>query len=109
MGRWILSSHPQAYSELALSTTLHGKVKQFYIDRVIIDQHKQLWLIDFKTTFINNHYPENLISLLLSQEKNTYREQLLQYQKIVQQYFGQTPRYGLYFTSLPTWLECTEN
>ena len=73
-GRWALSPHPQAASELALTECLpDGSIRQHIIDRSFVDTGTR-WIIDWKTT--QQEDPEH----------NTAR--LAQYQEQLQRYRG---------------------
>ncbi len=103
-GQWLLDSHPVSHAEFTLSNWHNGKVKQFSIDRILIDKQGQLWLADFKTMHFDS---TQALEPQLQQAKLAYQQQLHHYQNLVENYFNQPARYGLYFTDLPYWLECS--
>lgn len=90
-GRWLLASHPDAGSEVPLSSVHDGIVRSHVVDRTFVDQGVR-WIIDYKTT-------QTPIAPGPSGERQAvqaYREQLLRYQRL---YVGREPvRLGVFFT-----------
>ena len=101
-GRWILSKHKNAASELAITAKTHGNHQQFIIDRTFIDANEVRWIIDYKTSIPNT---PNIQEFLISEQKK-YSEQLWNYAKIMQQLEpSQSIKLGLYFPLFSGWIE----
>ena len=99
-GRWLLSSeHPQASSELALtSVNEDGRTQDLVIDRSFMDAASGVrWLVDYK-----NSQPQQGEALLefLSRETAVYREQLSRYRRALRELHTEPLRCALYFTAL---------
>ena len=105
-GLWILSLHPQAASETAISTQLHS----LRADRTFLagptplsaaDTH--IWIVDFKTAQLNSRSDANFEQTELSK----YRPQLEAYAAIRRQLpGGHLPiRLGLYYPLIPRLLQ----
>jgi len=99
-GRWLLSPHPKACSELAL-TALHNNIPRVQVvDRSFIDQDIR-WIVDYKTA--EPSYEDEAI--FIATQIELYQEQLSNYAALM----SKTPesvRCALYFTGLGrlTWL-----
>jgi ATP-dependent exoDNAse (exonuclease V) beta subunit len=101
-GRWILESHPEAASELAIAGLMEGSLCEVAIDRTFIDETGVRWIIDFKTS---THEGANLENFL-EREKERYRDQLERYARLMAgRDAGRPIRLGLYFPLLGEWLE----
>ena len=69
-GLWILrSDHPRALSEYAISFNKNGHIKHYIIDRYIIDEDQQHWIIDYKTG-----QPDSNLNEDYRQQLNNYAE-----------------------------------
>ena len=98
-GRWLLSAHPEASTEAALSTAT-GTIR---LDRTFIagpepltEGSSHLWIVDYKT---GSHAAEGLEGFL-SQQKETYAPQLETYGLHLSQY-GMPICLALYYPVLP--------
>ncbi|MDF2529814.1 MAG: hypothetical protein K0Q57_694, partial [Gammaproteobacteria bacterium] len=91
-GRWILSEHQQAHSELALVHFDAGRCKKYIIDRTFVDQNNERWIIDYKTSEPKTGQD---LQEFLQQQKAQYREQLESYAKILSD--KKIQHLGLYF------------
>ena len=90
-GQWIIRSHPEAQSELALSR-LSDNIEHFIIDRTFVDDGVR-WIVDYKTS----ENAQNDMSAFLTQEREHYREQLENYARLVSEYDSRPIKLALYF------------
>jgi len=90
-GQWILRSHPEAQSELALSR-LSDNIEHFIIDRTFVDDGVR-WIVDYKTS----EDAQNDMSAFLTQEREHYREQLENYARLVSEFDSRPIKLALYF------------
>lgn len=73
-GRWLLSNHPEAHSELQIARVENGEVRQYVIDRTFFDQKERVrWVVDYKTS---RPSAEEDVQRFTSRELMTYRTQL---------------------------------
>ena len=100
-GRWILTEHDDAHSELSVAGILDGALCEAVIDRTFIDESGVRWIIDYKTS---EHQGGDLENFLES-EKLRYREQLERYARLLVQRDDRPIRLGLYFPLLGEWRE----
>lgn len=101
-GRWVLSSHEGAQSELPLTAVVKGAVVRAVIDRTFVDKDGVRWVIDFKT---GSHGGGSLEEFLES-EKERYRGQLSRYEEVLRAYGEERPiRKGLYYPAHRAWVE----
>ena len=98
-GRWILNGAGRA--ELALTGMLDGQLETVVLDRVIIDENGQHWIIDYKTS---SHEGGNLEGFLQA-ESERYQPQLQKYATLYNAYADTTARCALYFPLLQTFVE----
>ena len=96
-GRWILSPHKEAATELALSTPEGA----FRIDRTFLDSDGTRWIVDFK---VSDHTGGSL-DAFLDNERERHREQLDRYARILASIDARKTRLGLYFPLLGGWRE----
>ena len=76
-GRWLLSSHPEAHSELQIARVEAGEVRQYFIDRTFYDEQERVrWVIDYKTS---RPKPDEDEESFKSRELTNYRGQLETY------------------------------
>ncbi len=73
-GRWILSHHPDAKSEYAISTVNNGKIFHYIIDRTFVADGIR-WIIDYKSADPKNENIEEFIHA----EKEKHKIQLVNY------------------------------
>jgi ATP-dependent helicase/nuclease subunit A len=93
-GRWILSPHPRAASELELSVVSGGRVVALRIDRVFGDGKKR-WVVDFKASSVEG----SGIERFLEQQAERYAAQLARYAAATGDASAPT-RSALYFPQL---------
>ncbi len=91
-GQWILSTHREAESELALTVHLENKFENVIIDRTFVDENNIRWIIDYKTG-------DGLDKMM------EYKNQLIKYKQIMQKQDEREIKLGLYFPSVPRWEE----
>lgn len=80
-GQWVLSSHQQANSELAMTQSQQGEVKTYIIDRTFIEvaEGKKIrWIIDYKSVFLPSETAPHALLAIASQ----YSEQLGNYAQL---------------------------
>lgn len=90
-GQWILSSHAEAQSELALSR-LADNIEHFIIDRTFVDDGVR-WIVDYKTS----EDSQNDLPAFLTQEREHYREQLENYARLISEFDQRPIKLALYF------------
>lgn len=101
VGRWILSDHPGARSEFAISALIDGEVRHLVIDRTFAGQNGTRWIIDFKTS-----EPEGCDEeAFLEAERREYEAQLQRYAGALAELEQGSMRVGLYFPMIGRWLE----
>ncbi len=102
-GRWLLSAHRYAKCEYAL--TLKDPqlgLKHLVIDRFLVDETGQSWIIDYKT---GTHQDEATLDAFLASEGERYQPQLHQYWHAIEALDGRHARLALYFPLLGIWQE----
>jgi len=100
-GRWILTDHHLARSELALSGIVNARLINVVMDRTFIDEKGLRWIIDFKAGMHSGGDPE----AFLDRELERYRPQLETYAALLSRHEARAIRLGLYFPRLQGWRE----
>lgn len=101
-GRWVLSAHEEAASELPLTAVVRGAIVRVVIDRTFVDRDGVRWVIDFKTGM----HAGGSLEEFLESERNRYRGQLLKYEAALRAYGETRPiRKGLYYPGHRAWVE----
>jgi ATP-dependent helicase/nuclease subunit A len=101
-GRWLLSSaHREARSEWRLTGLHDGRVVNVIIDRMLVDEHGQRWIVDFKTSTHEGGAAGDFID----REAERYRPQLQRYATLASQLGGEPVRLALYFPLLGVFRE----
>jgi len=101
-GRWLLSnSHAGACSEWRLTGVHQGRVVSVVIDRMLVDEHGQRWIVDFKTSAHQGGSQRDFID----SEAERYRPQLLRYAALARQLGREPVRLALYFPLLGVFRE----
>jgi len=96
-GRWLLSSeHAEARSEWRLTGMHAGRVVNVIIDRMLVDEHGQRWIVDFKTSTHEGGAERDFID----SEAARYRPQLQRYGALAAQLGREPVRLALYFPLL---------
>ena len=84
-GRWILSAHQEAQSELALSRLESGEIRGYVIDRAFVDSETGLrWIIDYKTSA---PLPDESLDRFTAREQSHYQSQLRTYAELLAELF----------------------
>ena len=91
-GRWILHNHQQAQNEYPISAVIAGKVQHFIVDRTLVDDNNQRWIIDYKTSMGET---TELI--------HSYQPQLESYAQAFALLEDRPIQLGLYFPLLQHW------
>ena len=105
-GRWILSPHKEAASELASTTNFNNKIEHYIIDRTFVDKENARWIIDYKTSVPD----QESIEIFLNREKEKYSVQLFQYAKAIHALDPTRKiKLGLYFPLFSGWVEIDNN
>jgi ATP-dependent exoDNAse (exonuclease V) beta subunit len=73
-GRWILTSHPNALSEMALSRMRDGTLQQLRIDRKF-EANGRLWIVDIKSTNVEG----SMRTEFVGHQIERYGPQLMRY------------------------------
>jgi ATP-dependent helicase/nuclease subunit A len=99
-GRWLLTAHPQARSEYALSLLEDGKLKTGVIDRSFVDADGTRWIVDYKTS---RHSGADL-EAFLERERLRYAPQLERYASLMRGLGTPRVKVALYFPLLQRFL-----
>ncbi|HXL97060.1 MAG TPA: 3'-5' exonuclease, partial [Steroidobacteraceae bacterium] len=101
-GRWLLSSaHVEARSEWRLTGLHQGRVVNVIIDRMLVDEIGQRWIVDFKTSTHEGGAEREFID----SEAERYRPQMQRYAALAKQLGGEPVRLALYFPLLGVFRE----
>jgi ATP-dependent exoDNAse (exonuclease V) beta subunit len=101
-GRWLLSSaHAEARSEWRLTGMHAGRLVDVSIDRMLVDEHGQRWIVDFKTSTHEGGAKRDFID----SEAARYRPQLQRYGALAAQLGHEPVRLALYFPLLGVFRE----
>jgi ATP-dependent exoDNAse (exonuclease V) beta subunit len=101
-GRWLLSdAHREARSEWRLTGLHGGRVVNVVIDRMLVDEHGERWIVDFKTST----HEGGALGAFIATEVQRYRGQLERYAALASQLDGGTVRLALYFPLLGVFRE----
>ena len=100
-GRWILTDHPGARCEYALTARTPGGLRRMVIDRTFIDEDETRWIIDYKT---GTHEGGSLEGFL-AQEADRYSAQLGAYRDALRKLEERDIRIALYFPLMKAWKE----
>ncbi len=93
-GRWILSAHTDAASELRLTVRGEARLEHLQLDRTFIDPDTGIrWIIDYKTST----HEGGDIEAFLDSEVLRYRAQLERYASAMAEIDPAPIRVGLYF------------
>lgn len=101
-GRWVLSSHEEAASELPITAVVKGAVVRVVIDRTFVDSSGVRWVIDFKTGM----HAGGSLKEFFESERERYSGQLAKYEAALRA-FGETRpiKKGLYYPAHRAWVE----
>ena len=95
-GRWLLTDHPQARSELAVTVSTGEGLEHLRLDRTFVDDEGMRWIVDFKTSAHEGGATEEF----LGSEVERYRPQLERYALAMSKLEDRPLRVGLYFPLL---------
>jgi ATP-dependent exoDNAse (exonuclease V) beta subunit len=97
-GRWLLAppGGAGAWSELRLSGLHEGNVVNITIDRMLVDEQGERWIVDYKTSTHEGGDRE----AFLAQQGERYAPQLLRYAAIAAELWPEPIRLALYFPLL---------
>jgi ATP-dependent exoDNAse (exonuclease V) beta subunit len=101
-GRWLLSTaHVEARSERRLTGLHDGRVVNVIIDRMLVDEHGQRWIVDFKT----GTHEGGAERAFIDSEVERYRPQLQRYAALAARLGPEPVRLALYFPLLGVFRE----
>ena len=101
-GRWLLSAaHLEARSEWRLTGVHDGRVVNVIIDRMLVDEHRQRWIVDFKT----GTHEGGAERAFIDSEVERYRPQLQRYALLAGRLGPEPVRMALYFPLLGVFRE----
>jgi ATP-dependent exoDNAse (exonuclease V) beta subunit len=99
-GRWILSAHPEASSEFAITAATPEGTRNLRIDRTFVVDGVR-WIIDFKTTAIEGGQSETFFD----RQVEKYEPDLRRYHEAVQLLDPRPIKCALYFPLQKEWRE----
>jgi hypothetical protein len=101
-GRWLLSgSHAQARSEWRLTGMHEGRIVNVVFDRMLLDEHGQRWVVDYKTS----RHEGGAIEGFIASELERYRGQMRRYAALAAGLGSEPVRAALYFPLLGVFRE----
>jgi ATP-dependent exoDNAse (exonuclease V) beta subunit len=101
-GRWLLSSeHRQARSEWRVTGLYAGRVVNVVFDRMLVDEHGERWVVDFKTSTHQGGALQDFIDA----EAQRYHAQLHRYVTLAASLGPEPVRAALYFPLLGVFRE----
>jgi ATP-dependent helicase/nuclease subunit A len=96
-GRWLLSNrHPHAQSEWRLSGLHEGRMVHVVFDRMLVDEHGQRWVVDYKTS----RHEGGAIDEFIDNEAERYGPQMRRYAALAAELGTEPVRIALYFPLL---------
>lgn len=104
-GLWIIDKdHQNRLAEKAFSSIVSLKkeknIAHIIVDCAFIDENNQAWVVDFKLT-----HSQEMQQFDIGVEAEKYKQQLLTYKRVLENYWKRPVRVGLYFPALPFWYE----
>jgi ATP-dependent exoDNAse (exonuclease V) beta subunit len=101
-GRWLLSNaDPSSRSEWRLTGMHAGRVRNVIIDRLLVDEQGERWIVDFKTSV----HEGGGLDAFIAAEMQRYRPQLERYAALAAPLVGGAIRLALYFPLLGVFRE----
>jgi ATP-dependent helicase/nuclease subunit A len=101
-GRWILTGkHRQAHSEWRLTGTHEGRIVNVIFDRMLVDEHGQRWVIDYKTST----HEGGAVQQFIDREVDRYGAQMRRYAALASRIDGAAVKVALYFPLLGVFRE----
>lgn len=102
-GQWIVSKNQnEASSESAYSALLDGELTEIVIDRTFVDDADVRWIIDYKTTTMNEDKP---LDEVRRECVRIHRDQLSRYASVMQLCDPREIKCAVYYTDLPLFVE----
>ena len=101
-GKWILTPHPDAASELELTAFLDGETVHKKIDRTFTENGER-WIIDYKIGYQDDR-SENGLRTFREREKEKYKVQLSEYARIMRLKDDRPIRAALYYPLMDEFL-----
>jgi ATP-dependent helicase/nuclease subunit A len=103
-GRWLLSDrHRESHSEWRLTGKHEGRIVNVIFDRMLVDEHGQRWVIDYKTST----HEGGAIQEFIDREAERYRPQMQRYAALAARIDGAPVRVALYFPLIGMFRELT--
>ena len=103
--QWLLKKYAEQGNEYAITALVNGRIASLVIDRTFIDENNTRWIVDYKTTDLQN---EN-IETFLDRAQQQHRQQLENYAQAMRQIDKRPIRLGLYFPLFAGWREWVYN
>ncbi len=100
VGRWILRCNGE--SEVSVRALIDGRITSHVIDRMIVDEARQTWVIDFKTG--SPSAGESVADFIASQLRD-HAAQVRRYARMLAAMNASPPRAALYLTGVPRLVE----
>ena len=101
-GRWLLvGNHREAHSEWRLTGLHQGRVVNVIFDRMLVDEHGQRWVIDYKT----GTHEGGAVGQFIDREAERYRPQMQRYAAMASHIDNSPVRAALYFPLLGVFRE----
>lgn len=98
---WIFAKYKEAAAELPLSIYLENQVTNYVIDRTFVDQDNIRWIIDYKTTLLN----QKDLNFFMVNEKLKYQNKMMQYKEAMCRIDTREIRTALYFPAMALFME----
>ena len=98
-GRWILSPHEIARTELTLTHSMHGQLRDIRIDR-LMQSGGVNWIVDMKLSSIEGSGKRDF----LERQMKRYGAQMSLYSSTVQVFLAGAPASALYFPLMRAWI-----
>jgi ATP-dependent exoDNAse (exonuclease V) beta subunit len=95
-GRWVLSDHTEAASEMSITLSTARGLEHLRIDRTFVDESGLRWIVDFKTS----QHTGGAIEAFLDSEAQRYQFQLTRYADAMARLDDRPIRVALYFPLL---------
>jgi ATP-dependent exoDNAse (exonuclease V) beta subunit len=101
-GRWLLTGpHREAHSEWRLTGIQEGRVVNVIFDRMLVDEHGQRWVIDYKTST----HQGGAVAEFIDREVLRYRPQMMRYARLAERIDNAPVKVALYFPLLGVFRE----
>lgn len=102
-GQWIISSNQkEARSEAAYTAVIDGGLTEIVIDRTFVDNDDVRWIIDYKTTRVDE---DTSLEEIRRECHRQHRDQLSRYASVLQLCDPREIKCAVYYTDLPLFVE----